>query len=309
MATGTKQAGNESGNNLGFRLSHEDYDHYINIHINLLLFTAHKIGYKQQVKTKEDFLNMATEDKLKVRNDLMKRLSIIDEFVAANPCKFTPADLEIIKSWKQNHVSGTFYVMSYTENGALFLEEKDKNEKAYLVLALGTPLWEILPVQPPVRVQTVLLPFKGRIVYDGLVTADRVLFGGGMTRSLRAAYNRAIMDHNSESLPYKESRARNDKQKLEFYLSTKESRDENWQEIEELLKNEDLHPTYLRMMGKANARSLKKQLKNVGVKKGWFAVANDVVVASNKNKKDLENLVDEIIPNRGKESVHIFEFK
>ena len=62
-------------------------------------------------------------------------------------------------------------------------------------------------------------------------------------------------------------------------------------------------------MGKANSRALKKNLKRVGVKRGWFAVANNVIVASSKTKEDLEKQVEEIIPNHGKESVYIFKFK
>ena len=178
------------------------------------------------------------------------------------------------------------------------------------MLALGTPLWEIIPVQPPARVDAVLLPFKGRIIYDGLIKADRILFGSGMARELRAICERTVMEHGLvESLPYQEPAKPSEEEKLEFYLSTKERREQNWEEIEKLLKNTDLQPTYFREMGKANARQLKKQLRNVGVKSGWFAVANNVIVASGKTKKDLERIVENIIPNHGKESIYVFEFK
>ncbi|HVP16732.1 MAG TPA: hypothetical protein VMT42_05140, partial [candidate division Zixibacteria bacterium] len=67
------------------------------------------------------------------------------------------------------------------------------------------------------------------------------------------------------------------------------------EEIEELLrKNRDLHSTYLRMMGKANLRSVKRRLRTVGVKRGWFAIADDVIVAGSKTKEDLEMLVEDI---------------
>jgi hypothetical protein len=207
-------------------------------------------------------------------------------------------------------VNGGFFVTNYTENGAIFLEETDKDPKAYLVLALGTPLWEIIPVQLPARVEEVLLPFKGKIIYDGVIKSDRIIFGGEMTRELRAICERSIMEHGLvESLPYEKPAAPSEEEKLVFYLSTKERREENWEEIEELLKNTDLQPTYFREMGKANAMQLKKQLRNVGVKSGWFAVANNVIVASGKTKNDLEMIVENIIPNHGKEAIYIFEFK
>lgn len=292
------------------RLSFEDWQIYTKLHPNLMAFTAQKLGSKRNIKNSDDFLKLTAEEKLKIRNDLMKNIHLIDEFVDANPLNFTQAELEIIKSWK-NHVKGVFYVINYTENGATFLEDVEKDPKAYQVLALGTPLWEVIPIPPPARVETVLLPFKDKIIYDGLINADRIIFGGGMARELRATCNRAIMEHGLiKSLPYEKTGGHSDEEKLTFYLSTKESRDENWNEIEELMqKNKDLLPTYLRVMGKANSRALKNQLKAVGVKKGWFAVSNDVVVASGKTKEDLEKLVETVIPTHGKESVHIFELK
>lgn len=159
-----------------FRLSPEDYQLYLKLNQSLLAFAAQKLDPKSTVKSRSDFLKLTTEEKVRIRNEMMKRINLIDEFVNSNPCKFTPEELEIIRSWK-NRVKGVFFVVNYTEKGAVFLEEAEKNPKAYLVLALGTPLWELIPVQPPARVETVLLPFKGRIVYDGLINADRILFG------------------------------------------------------------------------------------------------------------------------------------
>lgn len=275
----------------------------------MLVFAAQKASSKCNIKSREDFLELTTEEKLRIRNDLIKRIDLIDEFINFNPSNFSISELEIIKSWK-NLVNDAFFVLNYTEKGAIFLEERDKDPKVYLVLALETPLWEMIPVPPPARVKTVLLPFKGKIIYDGLITADNVFFGSGITHSLMKTFDHSLMEHGLvETLPYQGSVGFSDEEKLLFYLSTKERREENLEEIEELLKNKDLLPTYLREMGKTNSRSLKKQLRNVGIKSGWFAIANDVIVASAKTKKDLEIIADQIMPHHGKESVHIFELK
>jgi hypothetical protein len=305
-----KQKSDQQDSSFTFRLSPEDWQLYVKLHQSLLAFVAQKVNSKSNVKNREDFLKQTVEEKLKIRNDLIKRIDLIDEFIKSNPFSFTASELEIIKSWK-SYVYGSFFVVNYTEKGATFFEAEGKDPKTYLVLALGAPLWEIIPVQLPAMVEAVLLPFKGRIVYDGLLKADNVLFGGNMARSVRASCSRSVMDHGLvASLPYEKSVAFSAEEKLTFYLGTKENREENWQEIEKLMeKNKDLIPIYLRMMGRANARQLKKHLKDVGVKKGWFAVANDVIVASSKTKEDLEKQVEEIIPNHGKESVYIFKFK
>jgi hypothetical protein len=275
-----------------------------------LVFVAQKLNSKSNVKNREDFLKLTPEEKFRIRNSLMRKIQLIDEFAKSNPCSFTASELEIIRSWN-NKVSGTFFVVKYTPDGAIFLEEEGKNPKAYQVLALGTPFSEVISIPPPVRVDAVLLPFKGRIIYDGLIKTDNILFGSGIARSVRAFCDRAKMEHGLvKSLPFIRPTAYTDEEKLSFYLNTKESREENWEEIEEMLeKNKGLIPTYLREMGRVNSRLLKKRLRNVGVKKGWFAAAGDTIVASSKTKGDLEKLVETIIPNDGKKSVFIFELK
>jgi len=42
--------------------------------------------------------------------------------------------------------------------------------------------------QPPILVNTVLLPFKGRIIYDGIISAYRMFFGGGIKGELKEVY-------------------------------------------------------------------------------------------------------------------------
>jgi hypothetical protein len=130
-------------------------------------------------------------------------------------------------------------------------------------------------------VETVLLTFKGKIVYDGLINSNRVFFGKGIARSIVATCERTVMKHGLfESLPYQGSVGVSNEEKLAFYLSTKERREENWEEIEQLLEDEKMLPIFLREMGKANSKAIRKRLKGVGVKKGWFAIANNVVASA-----------------------------
>ena len=218
------------------RLSSEDYLLYLKLNQSLLAFAAQKLNSKSNVKNREDFLKLTLEEKFNIRNGLMRKVCLIDEFAKSNPCNFTTSELEIIRSWN-NYMSGTFFVVKYTHDGAIFLEEADKNPKAYQVLALGTPFSEVITIPPPVRVEAVLLPFKDRIIYDGLIKTDNILFGSGIARSARAFCDRSIMKHGLvESLPYQGSVGFSDEEKLSFYLSTKERREENWEEIEEMLQ-------------------------------------------------------------------------
>src|SRR5262249_50205661 len=68
----------------------------------------------------------------------------------------------------------------------------------------------------PVLTETVLLPFKGMIVYDGLMTSYRISFGPGIRRSLNESFKEAKARHgivttlpmSDEPLPVRAPKAR-----------------------------------------------------------------------------------------------------
>ncbi|MEA3342249.1 MAG: hypothetical protein U9R15_19965, partial [Chloroflexota bacterium] len=50
---------------------------------------------------------------------------------------------------------------------------------------------EILPMQPPMMVTAVLVPFRDQIVFDGILKSYNVILGGNIRRRLKAAYRHA----------------------------------------------------------------------------------------------------------------------
>jgi hypothetical protein len=64
-------------------------------------------------------------------------------------------------------------------------------KKAYGVLGLADPLDKIIGPFLPRMMTTVLLPFKGKIIYDGLLLVHNISFGGGIKRSLNEEYREA----------------------------------------------------------------------------------------------------------------------
>ena len=158
-----------------------------------------------------------------------------------------------------------------------------------------------------------LLPFKGRVVHDGLLGTYPIYFGGGMSRSIRAACDNAIVRHGLvRSLPYMAAEGTGfiDKEKLLFYMKTAEKREEHYEEIAQIIrKNRGLLPVYHREMGRANARRHHDMLRDVGVQRGWFAIADDVIVASGVTKDDVEKAVNAILPQEKRRAVYMFELK
>jgi hypothetical protein len=67
-----------------------------------------------------------------------------------------------------------------------------QEDKVYGVLGLSQSFDELTHNgNLPLYVDTVLLPFKGKIIYDGLLGFQNISFGGGIKRSLRETYIRA----------------------------------------------------------------------------------------------------------------------
>ena len=98
-----------------------------------------------------------------------------------------------MRSWR-HLVHGKFYVFRELKKYTVFLST-DKQPVAYGVLALSQPFEELVGPYLPVLTQTVLLPFKDTIVYDGLLSSYRISFGPGIRRSLNESFKEAKARH------------------------------------------------------------------------------------------------------------------
>lgn len=139
-----------------------------------------------QLASPEDFASTAPELRLQVRDALKDRLELIEAFVSENPFRLPDDDLDIIRSWR-HLVAGRFYVFRELKKYTVFLASTSP-PTAYGVLALSQPFDEVIGPYLPVLVDAVLLPFKGRIVYDSMMNAYNISFGSGIRRGLNESY-------------------------------------------------------------------------------------------------------------------------
>ena len=289
----------------------EELSLFMKLHSHLMAYTAQQTGVNREVRTAGDFVELSAEGKMKIRDRFLKDVSLLDRYVRSNPFGFSAEEMEMVSSWK-HLVSATFFLVKLTRDGAVFLEEKGgKDAKAYLVNALAVPFDEVLPFRPPVRLDAVLLPFKGKVVYDGLTRIYRIYIGGGMSRSLRYECDNAILKHGLvKTLPFtpEEEKKYTYEEKLLYYLKTKERREEHYEEIEDLIRrNPLLLPLYHREIGRANSRRQSGLLREVGIERGWFAIAGDVIIASGRTRDEVQEGVDAILPEDKRRAAFIFE--
>lgn len=153
--------------------------HYANEHCDLV----------PEVPISPEEGSISPNDALKLRSVVWADDELRRAFIAENPFDLPPADLALVASWDAR-IAGDFYVFRHLKKYSVFIGQGD-GDRVYAVLGLVSPFEEVLPMPPPVMVQTVLLPFEGRITYDGLFSMYRIYFGGGIRSDLNDIYRTA----------------------------------------------------------------------------------------------------------------------
>lgn len=171
-----------------------------------------------------DKLNM--EEKFKVREALYSDPAWFDTFAQKNPQNFSAEKLAIVQSWKA-FIAGDFFIERILKKHTIFISDSDK---VYGIWGIQDNFDEMFyPGQLPVRVRAVLLPFQGKIIYDGLLQSYNIYFGSGISGRLKETYQRAKQRNEIiETLTPADSRSKS---------STPAKSQKDWTpELEELLE-------------------------------------------------------------------------
>lgn len=168
-------------------LSKEDAALFFRLMWSVQSFVGQKQGLVPEHVTPDAYERLKGKQKLEVREALFAHPDLIETYVRENPHHLSAEELAIVASWRR-FVDGQFFIERYLARHAIFIQD----ESVYAVVGLTDPFDVIIPRQAlPVYVQAVLLPFKGRIVYDGLLRSYSVSFGGGIRGELKETYLRA----------------------------------------------------------------------------------------------------------------------
>lgn len=172
-------------------LSREEVRLFYDLYAALLAFVNRRLAVSpEQFANSEEYSATAPEVRVALRDALFAQRELIDEFVRDNPANLKAEDLEIVRSWKHAQV-GSFYIFRYLKNCTVFLSSGDPQQKAYGVVGLMDSFEDLVGPHLPRMITAVLLPFRGRIIYDGLLTGYNITFGGGIRRRLNDEYKEA----------------------------------------------------------------------------------------------------------------------
>ena len=121
-------------------------------------------------------------DLMKIRKQLWKNEKIIDEYLKTT--ELSSKDYALVISWKK-FIKGKFIVLKELKKYCVFLERE--YEKLYGVHGISCEISEVLnPL--PIMIETVLIPFNGKIIYDSLTETNNVHFGPNMRKSFNEKY-------------------------------------------------------------------------------------------------------------------------
>ncbi len=151
----------------------------------LQYYVNQKQDLLKNIGSRAEYADLPAEKKLKARDALWEHPELIEAYAKENPDALPAQQLDIVQKWK-GFVKGTFYILRHLKKGSIFIGDGDK---VYSVHGLLQPLDEVLPPYAlPLMSKAVLLPFKGQIIYDGLLESYSVHFGGGIRSNLNRIY-------------------------------------------------------------------------------------------------------------------------
>jgi hypothetical protein len=136
--------------------------------------------------------NMKQEPFVTIRSALWSHPEWIDDFILNNEYSdLTEVDLGVLTDWRKNFVRGRFIIMRHLKKYSVLMTF-DEPTKLYGVCGITDPICDLVPNSAlPIMIETTLLPFKDKIIYDSLLSAFSISFGGGYRSSFKDSYNEA----------------------------------------------------------------------------------------------------------------------
>ncbi|KYC45945.1 MAG: hypothetical protein APG12_00490 [Candidatus Methanofastidiosum methylothiophilum] len=285
------------------QLTEDEIVNFYNIYKSLLVYVNKKKSIILKI-VPEGFL---FENAQKVRDYLIKNMSIIDQYVTENPDHLSKEELKIVSSFKYG-IYGNFFIVKHDKEYTYIFDPE--NKKSYGIDPLDGELEDLVldGYSGPVLVNMFLLPFKKKIIFDGILLYKNIYFGKNYERELKAKYEEAILKYGLiTSFDYSKSREVSEEELLRFYLKNDTNRDMFFDNVMEILeKNPSLGYILYSDESKRHSRKIKSSLKKNGAR-GYFAVLFDSVVASASNKNDLEGRISEVLQNNKRDWIYIFK--
>jgi len=165
-------------------LTEIEYRTFLKTHLDLLFFVGQQSNILADHLTFEQFIDLDFSIKLKCRDFLLDNQKLLDDYITAYFDHLTNEQISTLTGFKKS-VTSDFVIFKCLTNNAIFIDAKDN--KFYAVKALGDCFDDFFD-RFPVLVNTTLLPFNDKIVYDGFIKSAGVYFGSGLISTMKEDY-------------------------------------------------------------------------------------------------------------------------
>jgi len=167
------------------KLSEENTHLFYKLMWGVQFYLNQQLQVRPNVQSAQEYAALPMSDKAAVRDALWKNPKLIDAYLDLDPDHLPAGEKEIIYKWKQ-FIADTFHIFRFLKNYTIFI---GKRSQVYGVVGLENTLAELFIGRPlPIMVDAVLLPFKGQIIYDGLLRHHNIFFGSGIRAGLNETY-------------------------------------------------------------------------------------------------------------------------
>jgi hypothetical protein len=127
----------------------------------------------------------------KIREKLWADPKVITEFTGSDSI-LSKGEISLLQSWKKRHIKGQFILMRYEPDSAVLMQiDKGGENRLYAVKGMTTSMAEVMSRRLPVMLETVLLPFNDKIIYDSFMASYDIGFGKNIKSSFDEEYNAA----------------------------------------------------------------------------------------------------------------------
>lgn len=169
-------------------LSQKDVKLFYKIYFALLEFTNDKFNIRPNFKIYNK-LHLNPSNLIDIVNKFWeKKDALIFEFCLANPYNFNKEELNIVKEFR-NGIRDLFIIVKFYEEYTGVINK----DKAYMIKGINDNLDNIISYKElPKVVYTTILPFKGVLIYDGILSEFGVDIGVSFEKSIIRDFDKAM---------------------------------------------------------------------------------------------------------------------
>lgn len=145
-----------------------------------------------KAKIKPEYPNAVNDMMVhKVREVLWEKPELIDEYISET--ELPQEKIDILKLWRTNHKKGMSFILEYQPEYAVAIATDAQGEdRLYGIKGISSSMENALRRNLPAQIETVLLPFKGKIIYDSFMGSMPIGFAEGAKAAFREMYDKAI---------------------------------------------------------------------------------------------------------------------